>query len=175
VDALVAHVVQGEANPRVRHAQTLVHLVEEHGHQSGLPIMAVDDLELPVGFEQELHRRPGKEGKALPVVALAVAHAADEEIVVRMGINEEAFQALHPPTINGTRNPQVVIGHPQVAIDLVHSLDSVIAHAIVFGQDNLDGMAAHRKLPGQALNDVSQTAHFGRRSALGCDHHNEHT
>ena len=38
---LVAQVVEGEADPGVRHAQPLVNLEEQHGRQGGLPVMAV--------------------------------------------------------------------------------------------------------------------------------------
>ena len=67
-DALVLKVVQGEANPRMRHAEVLVHLVEQHRHQAGLPVVAVDDVRVLVALEHELQRRPAEEREPLVVV-----------------------------------------------------------------------------------------------------------
>ena len=60
-DALMLEVMQRVAHPRMSHSQMLVHLIQQHRHQAGLPIMAVNDVRVLVALEHELQGGLAKE------------------------------------------------------------------------------------------------------------------
>ena len=85
-----------ETNTRMPHPQVLINFVKQHRCQGRLPIMAVDDFRMFVGFKHELQRGPGEESEPGRVVTVPVEYAPVEKVVRRMGIDEEAFQSVHP-------------------------------------------------------------------------------
>src|SRR5579862_1878544 len=136
--------------------------------------MAMDDLGLFVRFEQELHRRPAKERKPFSIVVVAIKDAPVEEVAIQMRLDKEALQPVHPPKIHVAMDPMLVVRHPQVAIGLGETGNSVITHAVVFGQDDLYCISADLQFLRQPVHDVGQPADFGCRRALRCDHYDKH-
>jgi hypothetical protein len=126
-------VVQRVTHPGVCHPQTLIHFIEEHRDQGGLPVVAVDDVRMLVCLEQELQRRPTEKSESFSVIGLAVKDAAVEKIGRRTRIDEEALQAVHETEINITRHP---MGNkePTGRCSICEPRDAIIAQAIVFGQ-----------------------------------------
>ncbi len=168
-DALVLEVVQRVAHPRMGHAHVLVHLVEQHRHQAGLPVVAVNDVRVLVALEHELQRGPAEEGEPLVVIHLPVEGAAVEEVVVGMRLDEEALAAVHEAEIDAAMHGVVVPRHPQVFERELQVEDLVIPQAVVLGQDDLHRVAANLQLPAQPEHDVAQPPHLGHGGALGCN------
>ena len=105
---------------------------------------------------------------------MAVEDAAIEKVVVRVRINEKTFQPFHESEVDVAMNPLVMVWDQEVAIRFCEAPDAVVAHAIIFGEDDLDRIAANAKFTREALHDVPEAAHFGGGSAFGCDHYDEH-
>ena len=88
--ALVGNVVDGEHRlDAVELIQMAVVQVQIHGHQSSLPVVAVDDVRGEVDVEQGLQHGTGEEGEAL---VKAVETAALEVILV---VEEVVGHAVH--------------------------------------------------------------------------------
>src|SRR5690349_815190 len=113
--------------------------------------MAMNDLRMFVGLEHELQRRPAKKGESFPIIMVAVKHAAVEEIAVQVRFDKETLEAIHPAEVNVAMDPVLIKGHPKIAVALGQTPNAVVAHAIVLGQDNLDGVAANLQFLGQAM------------------------
>ena len=60
-------------------------------------------------------------------------------------------------------NLLIVAGNPQIAIGLLQTPDMIVAHAIVFGQNDFNGVASYLKLVRETFNDIPQTADLGSR------------
>ena len=106
----MADIVQRVADPRMGHPQLVVDLIKQHRYQAGLPIVAMDDVGMLVALEHELQGCAGEECKALRVVALAVEAAAIEEIICRIGLDEEALQVVDDPEDLGRRAALLLAG-----------------------------------------------------------------
>src|SRR6478736_733615 len=78
-DALMLQVVQREADARMRHAEVLINLVEQHRHEGGLPVVTVDDVGMLAALEHELQSGATEEGEALVIIHLTIEHAAVEK------------------------------------------------------------------------------------------------
>jgi len=88
--ALVGNVVDGEHRlDAVELIQMAVVQVQVHGHQSSLPVVAVDDVRGEVDVEQSLQHSTGEEGETLAVI---VETAALEVILV---VEEVVGHAVH--------------------------------------------------------------------------------
>ena len=81
-DPLMAEVVHGEAHALIPHPGPLVDLVQQHGDERRLPIVAMDDLRALAGLEHELERRLAEEREPFDVVPGAVQVPAVKEAVV---------------------------------------------------------------------------------------------
>jgi hypothetical protein len=167
-------VVEGETDSGVAHADMLVDFVKEHRNQSRLPIVAMDDVRMLVGLEHEFHCCAAEESESVDVVMMAVKNAAIEKVVVGLWVDEETFQPFHEAEINVAVNPLVVIRDPKIAVGFGQTPDAVVTHAIIFGEDDFDGVATYAELARQALDDIPEPADFSSRRAFGCDHHDEH-
>ena len=174
VNPLMAEVVKCETDPRVAHAEVLIDLVKEHGDERRLPVMAMNNVGMLVRFEHELQCCPAEKGETFRVIMMTVEDASIEKAVVGMRIDEETFQALHEAEVYIAPNPLVVVGDPEIAIGFGQTPDAVVAHAIVFGQDDFDCVSANAKLPGEALDNIAEAADFCGRSTFGRDHYDVH-
>ncbi len=173
-DALMLEVVQRVTDPRMGHAQVLVHLVEQHRHQAGLPVVAVNDVRVLVALEHELQRGPAEESEPLVVIRLPVERAAVEEVLVGMRLDEEALAAVHEAEIDAAMDGVVIPRHPQVFERELQVEDLVIPQAIVFGQDDLHRVPPNLQFPAQPEHDVAQPPHLGHGGALGSNHYDIH-
>src|ERR1019366_9020227 len=146
-DALMLEVVQRVAYPRMSHPRVLIHLIEQHRHQAGPPIMAENDGWVLVALEHELQGGLAKESEPLVVIHLPVERAAVEEVMVGMRLDEKALAAMHEAEIDAAMHGVIVPRHPQVFERELQVEDLVMPQAIVFGQDDLDRVAANLQLP----------------------------
>ena len=137
--------------------------------------MRVDDVRPLPAAVQELERRLGEEGEAHVLVGKAVIGAAVEEVLARMRVDEEALATVDMPEIHGAMDMVIEPGHPQIWVHDLQSPNLIVAHAIVFGQDNFDCMTANAELFGEAVYNVSEAAHLGGRRALRRNHHDKHS
>src|ERR1035441_7020543 len=111
-DALVLEVMQRVTHPRMSHPRVLIHLKEQHRHQSGLPIMAVNDVRVLVALEHELQGGLDRKSEPLVVIHLPVERAAVEEVMVGMRLDEEALAAMHEAEIDTAMHGVLVPRHP---------------------------------------------------------------
>ena len=173
-DPLMPEVVEGVADPRVRHPNVFVHFIQEDGNQTGLPVVTMNDLRVFIRLEHEFQCCAAEEGKTRHIVVMSVKQSAVEEIVLRMRIYEEAFQIVDQSKINVAVNLPVEIGNRQVPVALRESPDPVVTHAVILGKNDLDGVSSDRQLVGQALDHIPKTSDFGNRSTFRRYHHDEH-
>jgi hypothetical protein len=166
----MAEVVNREADTLVFHAVILVGFEKKHGDQGGLPVVAMDDVGPLVGFEHVLKSGFAEKGIAHNVVGIAIGGGAVEEIILRVGLNEEAFPSVDEAKINGTVNRSVAPGNPEVVVVDGEPPDTVVVHAVVLGQNDFDGVAANLKLTAQPRNNVAQAPHLDHRRTLGRYH-----
>jgi hypothetical protein len=139
---LMHDIVEGETYSGVGHAQVFVHVKKKHRHQPGLPVMAVDDIRVLVGLEHKLQRRPAKECETLRVVRMPIEDASIEEILMGMGFDEKAFQSMDKAKIDVTVKILIVVGDPKIAISFLQAPDVVVTHAVIFRQNDFDGIAS---------------------------------
>src|SRR6516225_7275327 len=104
--------------------------------------MAMDNVRMLVALEEKFHCCSAKKGESLPVVVVAIKYAAVEKVPIEVRLDKEAFQAIHPPEINVAMNPVLIIGNPQVAMGLGQARDAVVPHTVVFGENDLNRIAA---------------------------------
>ena len=171
---LVFEVVDGVAHPLILHPEALVQLEQERGDHSRLPVVGVDDVRPLAAAIQELQRRAAEERKPHGLVVAAVEGAAVEEQLIGVRVDEEAFAPVDEAEPHGAVHLSAAPRDPEVVEDWVHVPDVLVAQAVVLRQDDLDRVAADLELASQAVHHVAQPPHFGDRSALGRDHHDEH-
>jgi len=176
-------VVDGVADSLPVHSSVGVLLVEQHRHQPGLPVVAVDDIRAAIVLEQEFQRRLAEERKPADIVRKPVIMAAVEEIVRRMRLDEKTFAAVHEAepdrTMNGvvvprTMNGVVVPRHPKVLHGNLQAPDVVVAHAVILRQDNLHFIAADLQFPAQTEHHIPQPADLGDGRAFRSNLHDIH-
>src|SRR5258708_10715719 len=135
--ALMLEIMERVADARMGHANSLINFIKQYRHQSGLPVVAMDDVRVLVALEHELEGCAGKKRKALVIVAMAVKNPAIKEVLVRMRLDEEAFAAMNETEINAAIDGVIVPGNPKIFLGEPHIKDLVIPHAIVLPQYNL--------------------------------------
>jgi hypothetical protein len=91
-----------------------------------------------------------------------------------MGLDEETFQTVDKAKVDITVNMLIVVRDPKIAIGFLQTPDVIEAHAVIFRQNDFNGVTSNLELVGKPLDYVSQTAHLGDRCALRCNHHNIH-
>ncbi len=167
--ALMLQVVQRVTDPRMPHPKLLINLVEQHRHEACLPVVTMDDVRVLVAFEHELQRGAAEEREALIVVVLAVERATVEKIVLAVRVNEEALPTVHKTEEDRAMDRAAIPRHPQILIRDLQPKNLVVTQAIVFREDDLDGIATNFQFATQAEDDVAQPADFGDRRAFGGD------
>ncbi len=136
--------------------------------------MRVDHVGTLAGLQQELEGRLAEERESLGVVREPVVGAAVEITLRRARLDEVALAAMRKAEPDRARNRAAVPRYPQLVVDDVQVPDLVLAHAVVPGQDDLDGVATDLEFAAQAEYHVGQAADLGNWCALGCDHHDVH-
>src|SRR5689334_16907558 len=130
-DTLMTDVVQCVAHAWVGHTQVFVHFKEQRRNESGLPVVAMDDIRVLVQFQHQFERGAIEEGESRRIVVMSIKDATVEEMLFGVRLDKEAFHPVNEPEVSVATNPPVVIRHPQVAVDVTKSEDPVIAHAVV--------------------------------------------
>ena len=163
--ALILHVVDGE-----HHRQVVSGVPQVHRHQGRLPVVAVDHVGILRQVGQQGYRRLGEEGKALPVVHVAVqAPAAEIALVVRK-IPGDA------PVFQGEQ-PAVFVPPAQVHIDIaaeVHLLPPALGDLAIQRQQHGGMVALRRHRRGQTAQHVRKAPGFAERGRLAGDIQNIH-
>ncbi len=91
-----------------------------------------------------------------------------------MGVYEEAFSAVDKTEEHGTIHLVIIKGDPEIVIDFPETVDVVVAHAVVLGEDDLDRVSPYLDLMGQSVYHIRKSAHLCNRCTLGCDGYDEH-
>src|ERR1035441_2544052 len=91
-----------------------------------------------------------------------------------MRFDEEAPPAVNKPEPHRAVHEPGVPRHPQVRIGDRKPENLIVAHAIVFRHDYLDGVAPQLQLPAQPEYDLSQPARLRHRRTFRRNHHHEH-
>src|SRR5208283_2689406 len=89
--SLMLEVMQGETNPGMGHAITLVHIKEKHRHYSSLPVVAVDYVGMLVRLEHKLKGSPAEKSKPFRIIAMTVKNTSVKEVPLRMRFDEKTF------------------------------------------------------------------------------------
>ena len=135
-------VVQRVADAAVAHALMLIDFKEHDRRERRLPVVRVNDVGSFSRLAHEFERRLGEEGEADVLVGKAVVGAAVEVVVARMRLDEEALATVYKPEMHRAVDLAVGPRHPKVLVGDLQSPDLVVAHAIVFRQDDLHRLAA---------------------------------
>ena len=155
--ALIGDVVDGEDGlDAVELVQMTIVQVQVHRHQSGLPVVAVDDVGGEVDVEQGLQHCAGEEGEALAVVVEAVEAAALEVILV--------VEEVVGHTIDLSLEQAAVLAAPAHGHRVVGDILQLVAHFQVAVQRH-DDAGIHAVLDqslGQGACHVGQTAGLGK-------------
>ena len=153
--ALVGNVVDGEHRlDAVELIQMAVVQVQVHGHQSSLPVVAVDDVRGEVDVEQGLQHGTGEEGETLAVIVKAVEAAALEVILV--------VEEVVGHTIDLSLEQAAVLAAPAHGDRVVGNVFQLIAELQVAIQRH-DDAGVHAVLDqrfGQGAGHIGQTAGF---------------
>src|SRR6266404_6571551 len=115
-NALVLEIMESVTDPRMGHAKPLKNFIKQHRHQSGLPVVAMDDVRVFVAFEHELESGTGKKSKALVIVSVTVENPPIEEVLIGMRLDEEAFAAMNEAEINAAMNGVIEPGDPKIFV-----------------------------------------------------------
>ena len=151
--ALVGNVVDGEHRlDAVELIQMAVVQVQVHGHQSSLPVVAVDDVRGEVDVEQGLQHGTGEEGEALAVIVKAVEAAALEVILV---VEEVVGHAVHFSLEQATVLAAPAHGNGVVGHIFQHL---AVLQVTVQRHDNAGVHAVLDQCLGQCTGHVGQTA-----------------
>jgi hypothetical protein len=163
---LVLQIVEGVTDPRMRHPKMLINLVKQHWCQRRLPIVTMNNFRALAAFQHEFQGGPAKESESQVIVGLTVESSAIEKICRGMGLDEEAFAAMNETEINCAMNRLLVPRHPEVLIRNAQIVNLIVPQAVVFRQDDFDGVPADLQLAAQAKDHVPQSSNFGDWSAL---------
>ena len=164
VAALVLDVVDGEdalGAPELPDALPLLQQVD--GHQGGLPVVAVEDVGVPVQVGRGLDDGPGEEGEALAVVVVAIDLGPLEVVlVVHEEVGDVALPQLEDAAVGGAPGQTAVpVEHK------AHLLPVLLGDALVEGEDDLHVMAHVGQLLGEGTGHVGQAAGLDEGGDLG--------
>ena len=144
----------------------MVALIQQvDGHQSGLPVVAVNDVGEEAQMAGGLDDRPGEEGEALGVVIVAVEAAAFEVILVVHEIVGHAVPLKLKETAVGVAPGQM----DMEILKIGHLAAPVVPDALIKGEDDPYVMAKLRHGLGQGTGHIGQTAGLDEGGYLrGC-------
>src|SRR5215471_14548393 len=130
----------------------------------------MDDVRTLAGLVHEFQRGPGEKREAVVIVVMTVNDPSVKEVLLRMRVDEETIETIHPTGIDVALDPLVIERHHQSGKRFRQFRDPVVAHAVIFGQDDLDWISLYLKLSRQSVNNVRQSTNFRGRRTLGTDH-----
>ena len=171
VAALILDIVDGEHGLDVFIERTgREHQIVVDRDQSGLPVVAVDDVRLPVEVGQHFEHCLGVVREALCVVVLAVDLTAREVILVVDEVEGHAVRLI-------AENAAVLVAPAQTdvcVLDIVELFPHFLADRGVQRAEYADIVALCRERLGQRACHVAQTAGLDERSAFAGYVHDFH-
>ena len=60
-----------------------------------------------------------------------------------MRFNKETFEVIHKAEVHIAMDMLVMVRDPEITVSLVETVDPVVPHAIVFGENDLYGIPAY--------------------------------
>ena len=135
--------------------------VEQHGNHASLPVVAVDNVRLPLKVLEYLKRRLVEERETLQIVPLIEIRVSEIILVVDKIICYALFLELE--------NAAVFHSPAEGNVDeefKLHLLQIFLGDAAVFGHRDSHVVAQSRQSRGQRAHNIAQTACFGERSNL---------
>ena len=164
VAALILDVVDGEdALGAAQLPNALPLLQQVDGHQGGLPVVAVEDVGVPVQVGRGLDDGPGEEGEALAVVVVAIDLSTLEVIlIVHEKVGDVALPQLKDAAV-GSAPGQAAVPVEQET----HLLPVLLTDALIEGENDLDVMAHIGQLLGKGPGHIGQTTGLDERGHLG--------
>ena len=164
VTALILHIVDGKYGLNVAHGIPAGgHILQIHGDECRLPVVAVDHIGHAVEAGQQVHHGLGEEGEALAVVIVAVKAAAAEIVLV-------IHKVPRYTAIFHGEQTAVLMTPCHIHIDVAaigHLLPPLLRDLTVEGQDDRDVVAALGQGDGQAARHVCKTAGLTEGERLG--------
>jgi hypothetical protein len=115
----------------------------------------MNDVRVLVALEKKLHCCPTKKTEPFSVIVMSVKHTAIKKVLFKVRLDKKAFQSVHPPEVNVTVHPLLIVGHPQITEAFGEAGDEVKAHAIVLWQHDLKRVAADSQFLGQPVHNVA--------------------
>ena len=171
VAALILDIMDGENGLDVLIERTgREHQIVVDRHQSGLPVVAVDDVRLPVEVGQHLEHRLGVVREALCVVVLAVDLAACEVILIIDEIIGNAVCLIAEDTA-------VLVAPAQTDVSVFDVIE-LFAHTLVDRRIQRAEYTHVMSLGSECLRErtcyIAQSAGFDERSAFAGNIHDFH-
>ncbi len=163
-----------ETDPLVLHSGIFVHLEQQDGRQSRLPVVTVDDVGAFIGFQHVFQGSLAEEGEPHCIVVVPVGAGAVKEVIPRVRLDEEAFEPAHEADIDSAVNGPAVPGHRKVVVVDRQPVDAVVTHPVVFGEEDLDIIAPGGEFAAQSGNHVAKTSFMDGGRAFRSDHHDIH-
>ena len=171
VAALILDVVDGEHGLDVLIERTGgEHQVVVDRHERALPVVAVDDVGLPLQIGQHLEHGLGEVGEALCVVILAVDLAAGEVILVVDEVEGHAIRFI-------AENAAVLVAPAQTDIsvlEVVEFLAPILPDRGIQRAEHAHVMPLCGERLGQRAGNVAQTTGLDERSTFAGDIHDFH-
>ena len=157
VAALILDVVDGEHALGIAQLGDAVLVLQQvDGYQSGLPVVAVDDVGPPVQLSRRLDDGPGEIGEPLAVVEVAVHLPALEVVLV-------VYKPVGDPVPLQLEDAAVHLPPGQRDVEILqegHLAAPLPADALVQGENDLDLMAGLGQSFGQGAGHIGQAAGF---------------
>ena len=91
-----------------------------------------------------------------------------------MRLYEKALPAMDEAEPDGAMDDIVVPGNPEIFVSDLQAPDLVVAHTIILGQYDFDGVTSNLELSAQAVDHISETPDLGDWGTFRCEHHDVH-
>ncbi len=163
--AVIAHIVYGKNDRNISHERIVaVGSAQQHGHECGLPIVAVDYVGMPEMLG-DFNRGAAKLTVALGIIRIIAAGTAVEPVAIKIGgiVYKKIANAVDYGTVgNGWKTEACAAhGNRHAGHDHGTGLRSAVAR-----QHNRDFMAEADQGLRQSLNDVREAPGFGKGQAF---------
>ena len=137
-------------------------ILQIHGHQSGLPVVAVDDFRPELHVVQHLHHSPGEEAESLSVVHISIQIRAIEVLLIVQEIPRDAIPLQREQAAIAVAPGQVHIVIAQEGQFMAVPLP----HLLVQGQHHRYLRAAGGQGAGQRSRHIRETTGLAKRHRL---------
>src|SRR5215471_13385039 len=169
----MAEVVNGVAHLLVRHDRTVL-LTEQDRDESGLPVMAMNDIGALISVDHEFDGSLGEESESFGIVCVSVQAFPAEEVCCRMWLYEETLPPARVAEPYRAEDSAVVPGHPQIVVAGCQAPDIGVTQAGVLRQDDLDRVSSYLEFAAQTRYHIPEPARLSRWRAFGRHHDDIH-